>query len=278
MKQVKTFVIGILLGIANVIPGVSGGTMAVVLNVYDRIIDVISLDVKKIRRNIPFLAVLASGLVVGVLLFAKLASWLFELHPVPTAFFFVGIIIGSIPFILNKARGTGFKPVSFVFIIIGILVMVLMVVFNVDETSGFVQTILTVPVFFWLFAMGLIGAITMLIPGVSGSFILLILGAYYTVIQAISDFNIPLLIPVGFGILCGLLVGASLVRFLLSHFPGATYCIIFGLVLGSLLPMFPGLPAGVFSIIVSVISLGAGIFLSWFFSRTQNTQKKENEE
>lgn len=277
MKQVKTFVVGIILGIANVIPGVSGGTMAVVLNVYDRIIDVISLDVKKIRRNIPFLAVLSSGLVVGVLLFAKLASWLFELHPVPTAFFFVGIIIGSIPFILKKARGTGFKPVSFVFIAVGIVIMVLMVVFNVDEAAGSVQTILTVPVFLWLFAMGIIGAITMLIPGVSGSFILLILGAYYTVIQAISDFNIPLLIPVGLGIVCGLLVGASLVRFLLSRAPGAAYCIIFGLVLGSLLPMFPGLPSGVFSFFMSFVSLGAGIFLSWFFSRS-NSKKKEIKE
>ncbi|MCD1654927.1 DUF368 domain-containing protein [Treponema zuelzerae] len=269
MNNLKTYLVGIILGIANVIPGVSGGTMAVVFNVYDKILEVISLDFSRIKKNILFLLLLAAGLATGVLLFANLVDWLFASHPTPTAFFFTGIILGSVPFIFKRAKGDSFSPGAAVFIAAGLAVMIVMAVVQADESVSAI-TSLSVPVFFWLFFLGAVGAVAMIIPGISGSLVLLILGGYRTVISAISDFNIPLLLPIGFGIIAGLLAGAGLVRFLMTRFPKATYALILGLVAGSVLPVYPGLPSGIASTLISLASLIAGTALSWFFSRSES--------
>ena len=102
METIRLIGIGIIFGIANVIPGVSGGTIAVVFNVYDRLINVITLNLKKIVKEWNFLVPLALGAVVGVILFSKLISLLFTKFPVQTNWFFIGIILGSIPMIYSR--------------------------------------------------------------------------------------------------------------------------------------------------------------------------------
>src|SRR5690554_938336 len=106
------FLSGMVIGIANAIPGVSGGTMAVVLNVYDRLIALVSLNLKKILRDLPFALLLVAGAGTGIILFAKLMSGLFDSYPVPTTWFFMGLIVGSIPFVARRTRGTGSVPVK----------------------------------------------------------------------------------------------------------------------------------------------------------------------
>ena len=275
--KLSTFLIGIVLGLANVIPGVSGGTMAVVFNVYDRLISLITLDFSKIKKDWSFLLTLVLGLLCGVILFAKLLSWLFVRYPVQTNYFFLGIILGSIPFIYKRARGKGLTSQSVLFMALGFLVILFVFFYHADKNAGTVVTELSFNAFFWLFLMGAIGAVAMIIPGISGSFILLILGAYKTVIQAVSDFNLQILIPVGLGVLGGLLSGAALVRFLLDRAPTGTYCVIFGLVIGSLLPIFPGIPTSVPAVLVSLATLAAGTLISWFFGRSGGTAKGGNE-
>ena len=100
----RLFGIGIILGIANVIPGVSGGTMAVVFGVYDRLIAVITPQIKKILAAWKFWLPLGVGLVAGILLFARFFTWAFEHYPAPVRCFFTGIILGSLPLIFFKAR------------------------------------------------------------------------------------------------------------------------------------------------------------------------------
>jgi putative membrane protein len=101
METIKLFAIGIILGVANVIPGVSGGTMAVVFGIYNRLIDLISLNVKKIFSQWKFILPLGAGLVTGVLLFSKIITFLFNKFPIQTNWFFIGIILGSIPMIFT---------------------------------------------------------------------------------------------------------------------------------------------------------------------------------
>ncbi|ULQ59682.1 DUF368 domain-containing protein [Brucepastera parasyntrophica] len=276
MQYIKTFCIGIILGIANVIPGVSGGTIAVVFNVYDRLINIITLNIKKILKDWLFILLLILGILVGVFVFARLITWLFDSYPVPTAFFFIGIILGSIPFIGKRAKGERFTPLSFALIACGIGVMAAMFFINryAGVSSETVITELSVSAFFLMFLFGFIGAIAMIIPGISGSLILLIIGGYRSVIRALSDFNIPLLVPLALGILSGLLIGAGFVRFLLARVPVHTYCIILGLVIGSVLPVFPGLPGDAVSVLVSAAALLLGGFISWFFSKTEGKAEK----
>ncbi len=273
MNNVRTFLVGIVLGIANVIPGVSGGTMAVVFGVYDRLIAAITLNVKKILKDLPFLLLLGAGLVTGIILFSHIVTWLFGRWPYQTNYFFLGIILGSVPFIHVRAKGKGFTPGSWVAIAAGIAVMVAMYFLDSGQESGAVAVTQASPALVaWLVAMGFIAAVTMIIPGISGSFVLLILGAYQTIVQAVSDLNIPLLAPVAAGVIAGLLLGAQLVRFLLGRFHGLTYAAIYGLVIGSLLPVFPGMPAGALALTGSVLALAAGTALSWFFSRTDKAE------
>ena len=102
MKLIKLIFAGLVVGIANVIPGVSGGTMAVVFGVYDRLIGVITLNVKKIFSEWKFWLPLGIGMVLGILLFSKVVTFLFEHFPVYTSFVFTGIVAGSIPLLYKR--------------------------------------------------------------------------------------------------------------------------------------------------------------------------------
>lgn len=265
IESIRLFFVGIILGIANVIPGVSGGTIAVVFNIYDRLIGVISLNVKKIIAEWKFLLPIGLGMITGVIGFSKIITFLFENYPMQTNFFFVGIIAGSIPLIINKIstsmnevnKENHRKPyistvLSFV---ISLGIMILMIVFKDISTSSVIYKELTVPLFFLLLGSGALGAIAMIIPGISGSFLLLVMGTYSTIIASISEFNILLIIPTVLGIILGLLFGAYLVRKLMKNVPSQTYGAILGLVIGSIFMVFP------FTFIASssILSLGVGL-------------------
>lgn len=264
-----------ILGVANVIPGVSGGTMAVVFNIYDRLIGVITLNVKKIVSEWKFILPLALGIVLGIILFSKVITFLFQNYPVQTNWFFIGIILGSIPMILKRmlvaSRGsTGRKGLPLSVIVCGLValgVMAVMTYLEVSDAGAPIQTELT-PVLTAKLVVGLAcGTIAMIIPGISGSFLMLVVGIYSTVIAAISDFNIPLLIPAVIGGVIGLLGGAKLVRFLMARVPAQTYGAIMGLVLGSILVIFPGFGGGVTVLATSLGCAAVGFVVSFFAGR-----------
>lgn len=277
MEFIRLIGIGMILGVANVIPGVSGGTMAVVFNIYDRLIGVITLNVKKIVSEWKFILPLVAGMGLGILLFSKAITFLFQNYPVQTNWFFIGIILGSIPMILKRmlvasrngtSTGKGGLPLSVVVCgLVALGVMAVMTYLEVSDAGAPIQTELT-PLLAAKLVVGLAcGTIAMIIPGISGSFLMLVVGIYSTVIAAISDFNIPLLIPAAIGGVLGLLGGAKLVRFLMARVPAQTYGAIMGLVLGSILVIFPGFGGGV---TVLATSLGCAVFgfvVSFFAGR-----------
>ena len=182
---------------------------------------------------------------LGVLLFARLFKLVYERFPVQTNFFFVGLIIGSIFIIFDlvreKEKESSFTKVSkIVWFFIGLSIM-LALYFSKGAAASSTAAIETLSLvnFILLFLIGFAGAAAMVIPGISGSFLLLILGAYYTVIKAITDFNIPVLIPIGLGVLTGFILSARLIGFLMEKFPKITYAFILGLVAGSIRHMLP---------------------------------------
>ena len=269
MAYFRIFLSGMVIGIANAIPGVSGGTMAVVLNVYDRLIALVSFNLKRIFRDLPFALLLVAGAGTGIVLFAKLMSGLFDSYPIPTTWFFMGLIVGSIPFIARRTRGTGSVPVKSVLGTIAVVVMIVTAFFRPDEGAGQAITALDPAVFLFLFLASVAAAAAMIVPGLSGAFVFLMLGAYRTVIRAVSDMNLPILLPVAFGAGAGLLAGAALIRFFLARRPDMVYAVILGLVVGSLVPVFPGLPATVPQGIVSAAVFAGGAVLSRLFSSTE---------
>lgn len=275
MDFIRLIVIGVILGVANVIPGVSGGTLAVVFNIYDRLINVITLNVKKILSEWKFILPLVVGMGLGIILFSKAITFLFENYPVQTNWVFIGIILGSIPMIAkrlmaaSKASSSDARKIPVSAIVCGVLalaVMAIMTYANVAESGAPIQTELTPLLAVKLFIGLACATIAMIIPGISGSFLMLVVGVYSTVIAAISDFNIPLLIPAVIGGVVGLLGGAKLVRFLMEKVPAQTYGAIMGLVLGSILVIFPGF-GGFATLVTSLLAAAVGFVVSFFAGR-----------
>ena len=129
--------------------------------VYDRLIAAITLNVKKILKDLPFLLLLGAGLVTGIILFSHIVTWLFGRWPYQTNYFFLGIILGSVPFIHVRAKGKGFTPGSWVAIAAGIAVMVAMYFLDSGQESGAVAVTQASPALVaWLVAMGFIAAVT----------------------------------------------------------------------------------------------------------------------
>ena len=245
LNYIKKIIAGIAVGIANVIPGVSGGTIAVVFGVYSDLIGAASLDIKTIKANFKIYLCLFGGIGLGVLLFARLFKIVYERFPIQTNFFFIGLIVGSIfiifEFVREKEQKSSFKTASkILWFFIGLSIMLALYFFKgaAASSTAAVET-LSLGSFIFLFLAGFVGAAAMVIPGISGSFLLLIIGAYYTVIKAITELNIPVLIPVGLGILAGIILSARLIGFLMEKFPKITYAFILGLVAGSIRHMLP---------------------------------------
>ena len=241
MEHIFTVLKGMALGMAFVIPGFSGGTMAVILKIYDRLIGSISLNLKKLKENIPFLITLLLGMAIGIFLTSVGLSWLFDNYPVATKLTLVGIIVGSLPMIWKECTlESKFKPVNIIPLLAAIGVMIVMfIIGQADKSADIAQTELSTSLALKLVGGGAVASFTMVIPGISGSLMLTIMGLYETAITAVKDFNFPLIIPVGIGAAIGILASAKLITILLKKFRQGTYSIIIGLIVGSILNIFP---------------------------------------
>ncbi len=271
----KNILIGVILGVANIIPGVSAGTMAIVTGVYQKLIGIFTLNFKFIKQEWKFILVLGIGAIGGIFAFSKLIEYLLANFNLPTNAFFIGVVLGTCPLIGKKTYvGRGIKAST---LIPGILTLALMVVLVVAENSGeeldvAVITDINVGSFLQIAGAMAVAAMAMIVPGISGSFIALALGVYPTVINAISNLNVIVLIPVGIGVVIGLVGGAKLIDYLLKKAPGATYSAIMGLLIGSVVtlayPLVPQISGFGADVIVSLVVLVAGIVISYMFSRS----------
>ncbi|GGE73282.1 DUF368 domain-containing protein [Priestia taiwanensis] len=251
---------GLLMGISDLIPGVSGGTIAVVLGIYDRLLDAINgFFSKDWKRHLGFLIPLGIGVGAALLALSRVISYLLEYHKGPTQFFFLGLIVGVIPLLWKEADAKNhFKVPHFMMIFIGTVLVASMAFFTPDKT-GTPITELTIQNGIGLFFAGWLASMAMLLPGVSGSFVLLLIGVYPTAINALSTFNIPLIAVIGAGVIVGFIVSSRGIRFLMVRYGYMTYAAIIGLVLGSLAVIFPGFAMSTVHLVASVITFVAGI-------------------
>ena len=270
MEFLKNVAYGAMLGIANVIPGLSAGTLAVIFGVFDRIISSISGFFKDIKGNLRFLLPIFLGMGVGILIFSGIFEFMIETVPVATNFFFIGIVLGSFPMLWNKSVKGGFQAKHLIGFVLALAVMIVMYV--VSPIDHEVVRTLDFAMGLKLFFSGIAAAFAMIIPGISGSFVLLLLGCYATVIAAVADLNIPMLIVLAAGCGFGVLLGSVIIEKLLKHFEKATYFTILGLVIGSLPHMYPGFSWSVEGI-AAVILLVVGAAVAYWFSRPKEEKK-----
>ena len=246
---------GALFGIANIIPGVSGGTIAVITGVYDRFMDAIAHFLKQWR----FLFMYFFGAALGIVGGSFTLETLFEHWPAPTLFCFMGFILGGIPCLLDKGKFKG-KNIRTSWIIGFILAFALVIVlsFFIDPSETAAISDLNGKTALLLFCGGALASSAMVIPGISGSFLLLLIGLYTTFVSAVTNMNIPMLICILAGVAAGILLTARILSFFLSRFHQGTYAVILGLVMASIIALWPGIPGGL-QIIASILSFAAGL-------------------
>ena len=273
MQHIKNLLAGIVIGVANTIPGVSGGTMAVVLNMYDKILNAVSL--KKLKDNLAFLICLGLGGIIGILAFSKIIVILLNTYPLILNYIFIGLIIGSLPIIFKHAKYSNeqntIKSWNFIF---GIVTFSIMVFLSFAEKGNLTNSSLSdmggmsTAVAIYLFIAALVSSVAMLLPGISGSLLLLIFGVYAVIMEAIDNFYMPVLLPVAFGVGIGILAGIKLIRELLNRFPQPIYLSILGLMLGSIFPIWPGFSFSIQGVIAILLAIIFGL-LAYFSARSK---------
>ena len=279
---------GVMIGIANIIPGVSGGTMAVSLGIYDRLIGAVSGLYKEFKKNIAFLIPIIIGCGIGIVGFTYAIEYLLDKHTFVTCMAFVGLILGGLPAIISSMKS---KMTSGGIGVFGILAFVIAFVISggmplLKESKDALTVIAVTPVnMVILFILGVVASATMVIPGVSGSMMLMIFGYYYAIINTIKTFldnlrafdlmgmkdGILLLAPFGIGVILGIFLIAKLITFLFEKYGVQTFCAILGLVISSPIAIFinTGLVSklgslSIWEILFGIVLMGAGAFVTVF--------------
>ena len=276
--MLKNICKGMLIGIANIIPGVSGGTMAVSMGIYDRLIHCISHPFKDLKNNILFLFPIALGMGISIIASAFGIDYLFESFPLQTNLLFVGLIMGSLPTIYGKVKAVTMRLGHVLAAVIFFAIVVGMAVLN-GAGDSYVQLEANITGMILLFFVGVVASATMVIPGVSGSMMLLLLGYYNPILDtikaffvAVLDFDFPtlfgtvlLLAPFGIGVLVGMVVIAKMIEMVFERFPSYAYWAIIGLLFGSpiaILMVATFYAINVVSIVTGLIALLCGLVIS----------------
>jgi putative membrane protein len=284
---IRNFLNGLAFGITETIPGVSGGTIAIILGFYNELIETINHFTEDYKKYLKFIIPVLIGAACGILLFSSIINYLLTNHSFPTMLFFIGLITGIIPLIFSKVKEPGQKLEISEILLMVIPFLVLIVIselksVSVAEPETAINNI-NIPFMIFIFFAGIIAAAALIIPGISGSFVLLLIGLYPLVIYAISSIRIlffdssnidllinilKILIPLAIGIIIGGLCMARLIEKLLKNYHKIIYSVILGLLSGSIVVLFKeplvyrsGI--SVIIIIIGIITLSLGAVLSF---------------
>ena len=259
LKYIKNFLNGVAFGIVETVPGVSGGTIAIILGFYGELIESINHFTHDIKKYLRFLVPLLLGMVAGLVGFSRLVKYLLDYHSFPTMSFFIGLIVGIIPLIFVRAREPGkpFKPsIGQIFLIIvplALLVTISHLREPADTNTAEIIKNIDLPFMLFILLGGIVAAAALIIPGISGSFVLLLLGIYPIVNSALSSITslitdisntsiwmdiAKVLLPLGIGIVIGGLTMARIIQRLLKDHTVVVYSIILGLLTGSVYALF----------------------------------------
>ena len=271
--MIKNILKGVVVGIANVIPGVSGGTMMVSMGIYDALIHAITHLFKEFKKSLAVLMPILIGAALGVVGLSFVIEWMFGVIPVQTNLLFIGLILGGLPAITGKVKGEKIKPGYIIAFVIFFAVVVGSALLGSTEGNDADLT-MSLWSIIKLFVVGLIASATMVIPGVSGSMMLMLMGYYYPIIETLNSFikaalsldfagiwsGFCILCPAGIGVVLGIFAVAKLIEIVFEKFPLYAYWAIIGLIVASpfaIVLMNLGIFAGVniVTILTSVVTL-----------------------
>lgn len=270
----KAFLVlkGFFLGLANLIPGVSGGTVAVTLGIYEYIIDAINNVLKHFKDSFLKLLPIIIGIVLCFISMSKVISLALDKYQFATIMFFIGLIMGGIPILFQKVKGKASLS-NFIWLVLSFGIVIAFVFIKNGTTPVTLETvrIIDIPL---LILLGIISSISMVIPGISGSFVLMLLGYYKVIVSTLGDItnfshlghNLLILVPFGIGALLGIILIAKLIKVLLNKYETKVYFAVIGFVIASLIGIVLSIEP--FKVTVIRILIGVVTFI-WGFLVTK---------
>ncbi|GBV22179.1 integral membrane protein [Staphylococcus aureus] len=277
MQQFKWINIlkGFAMGTSDLVPGVSGGTIALLLGIYNQFIASISgIFSRRFWPSFTFLIPIIIGMLLAMGSLSNLFNYLLSQHHIPTMFFFGGLIIGIAPYLLKISNyKTSFTTKHYMMVIAGIAILIVITLMNNGDKHAGETLTLSTSLIIKYFIAGMCASSAMLLPGISGSFMLLVFGVYGTVMLAISEVvklnfaGLPILLAVGFGVLAGFIISSKIIQYFLTHHKLMTFALIIGFVVGSLFAVFPGLPTNIVMWFVSLVVFIIGFIVSLTLGR-----------
>lgn len=278
IEMIKTILKGVVMGTANIIPGVSGGTMAVSMGIYDKLIHCLTHLFKEFKESIKFLIPVAIGMGIALVGLSFIIEPAFAHFPLQTNCLFVGLIVGGLPAVIKKVKGKGVK-VSYVIPFLVFFAVVVGMAAIGEQEGAAADLSFNLWSVIRLFVVGVIASATMVIPGVSGSMMLLLMGYYNPIVASIKNFvkalvafdvngilqGCGVLVPMGLGIVLGIFAIAKLIEVIFEKFPIQAYWAIIGLIVASPFAIFLLGEIGtvtVASVLVSVVTFAVGFVVA----------------
>ena len=278
IEMMKTILKGVVMGTANIIPGVSGGTMAVSMGIYDKLIHCLTHLFKEFKESIKFLIPVAIGMGIALVGLSFIIEPAFAHFPLQTNCLFVGLIVGVLPAVIKKVKGKGVK-VSYVIPFLVFFAVVVGMAAIGEQEGAAADLSFNLWSVIRLFVVGVIASATMVIPGVSGSMMLLLMGYYNPIVASIKNFvkarvafdvhgilqGCGVLVPMGLGIVVGIFAIAKLIEVIFEKFPIQAYWAIIGLIVASPFAIFLLGEIGtvtVASVLVSVVTFAVGFVVA----------------
>lgn len=263
MNFIKDIFKGIAIGAGAILPGISSGVLCVIFGIYETLLNCVLNFFKNIKQNFKILFPIAIGVIIGIILLGNILRYVFYAYPIQTNFIFIGLILGSIPELLKKAysKQTTFKLRNLIFLLtsfaIGIFLVYIENKINISNSTNEFS-------FLFIMLSGFLMSAGVVIPGISSTLILMLLGIYDAYLLSVSSLYIPFLIPLSIGLFIGAIICMKLIKFLLDKFYVQTFFCIIGFTLGSVLVLYPGFTFGIEGLL-SILSLILGLCISSLF-------------
>ncbi|MEI3612974.1 DUF368 domain-containing protein [Pseudogracilibacillus sp. SO30301A] len=259
---------GMVMGTVDLIPGISGGTIAVLLGFYDRLIAAINgIFSREWKKHLAFLIPLGVGMATAIFTFSRVMNWLLKYYEQPTYYFFLGLIIGILPYLFRESEArTTFKWQHILLLAIGIILIILL---PLSPNEGAIIEHKTLSTYILLFFSGFVASAAMILPGISGSFVLVVIGVYKTIMHGVSTFDLKVIIVVGIGIALGILTMSKIIHYFLMHYRTATFALIIGLVIGSIFVIFPGWAHNLSQLVISILVFTIGLFAAYVLGKVE---------
>lgn len=260
--MIKRFFIGLAIGAGAILPGISSGVLCVIFGIYEKLIDSVLNFFKNIKKNFYFLFPIILGGIVGIILLGNALNYLFFKFPVQTKSIFIGLILGTIPSLIKQLKinckeKKYNKKLNIAFFIISLIIGIFMVFL---ENSLNINTSHYDFSYTYLFFSGLLMSIGIVVPGVSSTIILMLLGTYYTYISAVACISINILIPIAIGVFIGSLIFMKIIQYLLNNYYTQTFSCIIGFSIGSILVLFPTINNFI-DIIICILGISLGLLI-----------------